>query len=465
MYSYEKTETSNASKKGYRGTLDVLAESPELQIGVAGIFHDIELFFCFLVLKAFSDAEHPMKISEIDEKVQYLMSKFEVDDTSKKKSNTKRSISRRFMALEAFSDVSMAFDSIDDIYQGEPDDDINFAFFVCCKFLQLIFGGTIQRVDDGKSMKRYYFAPFLSSGHVELLKGSLITNQYLSDSERNYILSAIQGLDMRLRDDTKDDIPDLTELLRDLPHYDDIHNRFVESEGFRMLNHINTLHYAIQNGIKVRLVHGSYEGLDDKKHPILIPAHNGKQYLLNPHALLTSNGHQYLLATQERDSIPKGETARVFHFRVDRIASVELVQDIKGKPAKQDRIADLPLSFRSYWSKGKFNQNLYIQSNPTMTYSATPTFVEVILEGPASAVATIVDGLGRENVTHHRTIPATETTRTLYQVKVRASLDPLARFCSQQHEHITIVNSNTEDSNILIEKVRAALLASLTKYN
>ncbi len=279
------------------------------------------------------------------------------------------------------------------------------------EIMNSVYGGRIMVTDapsvrargksseDVKAQKRYYFKPFLNDSAMRMLNASVISNQFLSIEERNYLLATLSVLNK---------LEDADYFFEKTENPKEVHSE--EDEGFpgeinRYLRIISMLDFALRHRMQIEITYGTYDMYDGyiDYHKRTSPDGKERRYRINPYALFWNNGYYYLLASYVRGSEPEyvKESGTPINFRVDRIIDVYFVK--KKRNASDDeryeRRNDIPDRLRDYFSLDEdgfqlFNAKAYCATFPMMRISRQRDLVDAVLECTPWSLQIIADNFG-----------------------------------------------------------------------
>ncbi len=254
------------------------------------------------------------------------------------------------------------------------------------KNLYLSLGGRLAEVSaktpgGSRAQARYYFEPLLDQSDVDMICGTITSNRYLSQKEKEYLTARQQTLAYGDR---------FAESDRPLPEKP---AKKKDGDSSRVLRIVNRLHEAISRQIQVRILYGAYGASEKKPGTVeLKPKNTGKPYLLNPYALLWNDGEYYLLATHKGHENPS-------HFRVDRIMEAEFNrrEDDASRYTEREKIPD---SLRPFFKKVKgtyeFSDGAYTTTYPMMAIYGEKDLCRCLIECRSDVIGVVVDYFGTE---------------------------------------------------------------------
>ena len=207
------------------------------------------------------------------------------------------------------------------------------------KVLFSLYGGKIRAA--GGEHKRFYFEPCLDDASMKMLNGTVVTNSFLSQEEKRYLLSKMRYLNMlgeygeRAADkgNPDEDKPD---------PYDEEVLAFPGEENLFLHNTV-LLEQCITAGWQVEMTYGIYDYDIDGG---VIDYHERceeagiKKYRINPYAMFWNEGHYYLLATYDINHQPAymKEIGTPVNFRVDRIVKISVVMQEEARGRKKVKL-------------------------------------------------------------------------------------------------------------------------------
>ncbi len=286
-------------------------------------------------------------------------------------SATQLAIEMQSVLGEAYSGRTLKrrLDKLEEIlnWKNEPDTRKRKEKKDIADIMYCVYGGQIKTTDAktprsrGRSaalqtnQKRYYFEPCLDDASMRLLNGTVTSSAFLTDEEKDYLLSRMRMLNM------------LGDFLA-LPEEEESEQVFSQSpkkdpdvgfpgESNVFISNIASLNHAIQNDLQIEMTYGTYDiqdGCLDYHERTL----NGKahRYRINPYALCWSEGHYYLIATYVSGCKPPyvKEEGTPINFRVDRIIRIGRVPVKKGKSQntiKYEKREKIPPRLKSFLEK------------------------------------------------------------------------------------------------------------------
>lgn len=419
-----------------------------------------EIPLLYYILKTTTDQNHAMSVNEISEQLAALIPAAIPDDNYFPERTLRRKIDR-LTALESSS---------------------NPAFKSVRQLLQMIFGGQIEyRKADGIATKknttgngtqrRYYFNPILSSGDMDMILGSIQSNRYLSDEEKNYLLTRLRLLgpsfdysetsfeNSRYRHLFQIDTPSK----KPTPKA----NAKLPVDASTLLSHIQAIHNAIQNDYQICVVYGIYDIKDNSNRVFFRERNDGRAYILNPYAMMWNDGEYYLIATHQNNQKP-------IHFRIDRILSVapHTEPDSKEFPNPISR-KPLPPALGQFFhhKSGQtpvFDAIKYTNVYPGMRIYNKSNLIDCRFECTPQSLQILIDyfgpdlRLGPSPIKHndaevdYKGRPQKFLTATIKNIQYENALG----FCIQQSQHLTLLAPQQ-----LVDDVKASLKEISERYD
>ncbi len=403
----------------------------------------LEIPFLMFILKKFSDKDAPLSANKIVQYMNHLTGE----------EHSEKTLLRKLRNL-----CLLQNDSKDEL--------INNTLF-------LTFGGCVVATTNEKSnphakrvQSRYYFKPLLDAGDLAMICGAIASNRYLTQQEKAYLLSREQTLSAaeQIPEDCAQAFSDpsaFPALLSDKPKDEKV----PASQASNLLQHVNQLYDAIENGYQISLIYGIYDMDRQRTRHIRFRARNeANPYTLNPYALLWNGGAYYLLATHNGHDNP-------VHFRVDRIVSIKPVPQKNDATQKEPRAA-LPESLKPYFTLRVGQPPLFLPEKYTAVYPLMgiydeEDFTSCLIECTADTLSILIDTFGNKLSILPSPLPHGEDEvnfhgkpQQFFAVQIRqVQYDNVRQFCLQQHTSITALRPPK-----LVEDIRAQLGASLRKY-
>lgn len=385
-----KSEISKKSKQ-----IQTPSQEPNalLQAQVEEISRNVikqcELLLAVYVLKATSNEEFAMSVSEIADQLNILIPDNDPDNSF----FPERTLRRKFDIFSLLEESKG--NAFDQIFQ----------------LLAFVYGGrVVSREADGivsgknknaagfGKQKRFYFDPILSEGDMDLIYGTIQSSRYLSDQEKHYLLSRLRVLqpsyDLSSQDIKGKKNKHLFQVdsLPARPRKDKLANLPVETSVF--LSHIQTVHDAIENEYQIEVIYGTYDA--DAKGKVSFHARNPERpYILNPYAMMWNDGDYYLLATH-------GDYTNPTHFRMDRIVSVRPHTE-KNKDGIKSEIKrkKIPQTLQPYFKRTRngllvFDAIKYANTFPEMKIYSESHLVDCVFECTSASLQILIDYFGTD---------------------------------------------------------------------
>lgn len=426
------------SKKGKTNIEESEKKFKSSNSDIQQVYSDMPTLLVLAVLKNFSSAEHPLNSSEILEKIVAL---YGLDI---------RTLRRKLVGLELITDVGRKYQNSADIFEYQEDNADEDSFeeellnYCIAQTIRITCNGSIRVVQEKEGgHKKYYFEPLLNESYMDMLESSIISNQYLSEKEQQYLIRTLSTLGSVACLNPDDPAIDLEEVCNALPPAD---IKPAKNPAYPLLKQINLLYRAVTEGWQIEIVYGEYRQAHGKNYPVLMP--KKKAYHLHPYALFFNDGNHYLLATHDGHDNPA-------HFRVDRIYSAKILRDPEDARLPLKR-APRPASLRPFFTSKGFQQEKYTDTYPLMSIYQETKITECTLQCAQQELAIVIDTFGKKNV---RMKSAPTDAAPFYQIAVKAQYESLVLFCTQQHMTTTILSPKE-----LICDVRERLMESVRKY-
>lgn len=282
------------------------------------IYSNGRLIYIAFILKYFSSESEPMNAGSIAKTlaIKFRAYRHNPDDLT-------RTISNNLKAYKRIKELAL---------QGKDASAGPFSFNI---FTSMI-GGTIESKKNGGETS-YYFQPILDESDVITIEASLLTNRDIDEQSKDYLIKTLDSL-LRPYDElseighsekminTKDilqkisSFKDALKEKRDkiLPKQSSDNTVNINYCSNIYLNHVYLLNWAIRNKYQVEVNYGHFDmekTLNNNKYTLTKEKNNR---ILNPYALISNQGHMYLIATNvDNTELP-------LHFRIDRMMSVAL---------------------------------------------------------------------------------------------------------------------------------------------
>ncbi|MCR5672566.1 MAG: WYL domain-containing protein [Lachnospiraceae bacterium] len=279
------------------------------------------------------------------------------------------------------------------------------------RMLLMLTGGSVQyRSADGivkgintnakGTQRRYFFETLLSNSDLDMICGTLMSSRYLSDDEKDYLLSR---LDILKSGYDESDFEQMNRaLFGPLPaRYPTASEKLLKtmplpSDNSVMLSHIKTIYEAIQNEYRIEVTYGMYDIRESSSRVTFHPRNDEKPYVLNPYAMMWNDGEYYLIATHYNYKNP-------VHFRIDRIVDVKIgFRDKKDKNGKKIRVPAsrnpipplLAPFFRKHRGRYVFDNIAYTNRYPGMKIYREEDLTDCCFECTSLSLQILIDNFG-----------------------------------------------------------------------
>lgn len=333
---------------------------------------------------------------------------------------------------------------------------------------QASFGGKIKaREADGiykkttaqgkGTQKRYYFEPLLTSSDMELIYGSLRSNRFLSEEEKDFLSSRLNvltpcfGMTEAMKNQERNqgfyDINSLPDRPKTDPRA--MRPNAIPGSNSTLLRNAHIIYEAIENKTQIEVIYGIYD-LSSETNKIEFHVRNkdAKGYILNPYGLIWNNGEYYLIASHE------GHDSEPTHFRVDRIISVKVHTALdENYEMHATKRAEIPESLREFYQKGSngkiyFDGIRYANTHPLMAIHKSTKLTSCTFECTNWSLQMLIDTFGpdiqiaKSNLAH-------EDSEVDYNGKPQEFLlatianvqyDNAKRFAIQHCQYLTLVS-------------------------
>lgn len=272
--------------------------------------------------------------------------------------------------------------------------------------------------ENSQKSRYYYWEPSVSKEEWTLFQNMILCNQYLTVEQ------------------TKD-LYDLTERMKNPEnplHYVSERNRLYKQKDIDIFKTLSLLQTQIRKNQRVIMQYGEY-----RTGTTLSP--RGKERLINPYAVLSTNGYLYLIAT------PANQPERIINFRVDRILSLSIPNE------NEQKRETIPLPLRKYFpnaDKSFMDAPLYRNEHPVM-YSGEVAHIQLLCH--PSILNNVIDdfGFNLRIETKHNYTPSDWVL-----IKMHASLMGTKVFCVHHCSHCLIL-SPTQLRVSVLENLREGL--------
>ncbi len=335
------------------------------------------------------------------------------------------------------------------------------------EILYSTYGGRIVKTDNSK----YYFEPLLKNSVMRMLNGTVVSNQFLSEDEKRYLLSRMKFLNI-LGDSFgfPEEVEEERPWIAPYPEREKLSKEInpFPGEGNVYLSNASYLDRAILAKRQIKISYGIYDYSDDKMdfHERM----NGdspKIYHLNPYALFWCGGRYYLLATYVTDKQPDyiKEPDTPIHFRVDRILRIKILGE-EEREALPNRLEDC-FSQDEVTRRRVFDERKYAARFPAMRISSKKNLINCVIECTPWSLQVLVDAFGS-------TLPVKKSRRrheeneldyngraqTFLEAKIEGvEFDNIRDFCLANPEYLTPLSPPK-----LVSAVKEKLENILKKY-
>ncbi len=308
------------------------------------------------------------------------------------------------------------------------------------QILYCIYGGRI--LTTGNKYKKYYFEPCLDNASMHMLNGVVLSNRFLSQEEKAYLLTRMKLMNMLGELNELPDEDDNDETIAPMPSEED---NIFPGDNSRFIKNTVLLDYAIREKLQVEITYGIYDVYEngiDYHHRM----ENGKNkiYRLNPYALFWGDGHYYLLATYVSGYEPPymKEKDTNINFRVDRIIDVRIVKE-KGAVCEK-----IPKRLKNFFdTEGIFDDVSYSARFPGMRISEHSNMIDCIIECTPWSLQILVDTFGTlievsESRREHKKneVDYNGRKQKFLEVKIKqVEFENIRDYCLSHPEYITPV--------------------------
>lgn len=412
-----------------------------------------DLTFLHHFLKLTTDEAHAMSASEIAEQMNFLIP---TPDNVKG------------INADFYNEKTMKR-KLDEITSGEEH---------CHKILSLmriIMGGSIKyREADGltnkskklagERQKRFYFDPVLKASDVDMIYGAIESSRYLSDEEKEFLLSRLTILLPSFAYDSKgydfSKYKRIDELLEISGRPNDTEAANSSINHVTLLSNINAIHSAIVDAYQIEVIYGKYTVDDNTKQLLFTPVNPDTPYILNPYAMFWNDGEYYLIATHK-------EYTNTAHFRVDRIISVKphMVIDDKTNYLETAKRRPVPDTLRPFFKKesGKtmrFDNIAFSNHYPQMQIHEAEDLIDCTFECTERQLQMIIDSFGSKiNIKKINSWENSDEKYVLATVK-KVQYQSALSFALGHARYITVKSPDR-----LVNDISATLKEILERYN
>ena len=357
------------------------------------------------------------------------------------------------------------------------------------------FGGIIKRSEKKGFINpsHYYFEPLLNHSEVNMLEGIIISNPYITNEEKKYLVSRMKALttyddlfldyehqaahNKKTERNTERKIEKELELLyfkntktnEEQKKADEISFYHLENSNKKILNNIKVINDAITNGFKIEVEYGIYSIDKRTKRPALTKKRE-TPYILDPYALCWDRGFYYLICKNPEHDMPS-------HFRVDRIMNVKLKKaesynqskDHSKNHSKKTQSAvylkrdPIPKELKPFFDEttGEFKSIEYRRQHPLMSINEKNHLINCVFE--TGALSILVDYFGEKNI---RLSPVEnrldDQGRQIYQASINnIEFKSACLFAIQKHSVIKVI-SPAELADATTKELTTSLTTSST---
>ncbi len=415
----------------------------------------LELLALIYVLKNTTDKNNPRSIPEIAREMEKVLG------PGKDYERNTRRIINEYLKIYDWEDMSIS--------AAEKK-----RRFELSHLLYYVFCGFVKKISKGHP--KYYFEPSINDSAMDMINGSIMSNMFFSDEEKDYLLSRLSVINNTVREKTTTD--SVTEVLSGSlrPNTDDNALKLdFPGKTSRFFKNLNIIDTAIKNKYQIEMTYGIYGIVRGKLKYSPRKDQNGIiKYILNPYAHFWNNGKYYMVATyvsgHERHNILPGTP---IGFRVDRIIDVELRKNTKDPKKGYEKRNNIPKRLSPFFIENKddpsikvFSSDLYVKAFPNMRISQKGKPITCKVECGEWAIQLLVDSFGSDldvkmsKKLHINARDYNGKKETYVEVTIEnVELENMRDFCLANPEYIT----PTEPKE-LVDAVRAKLEKILQKY-
>lgn len=346
------------------------------------LIRDCDFFLLAYILKTATNEELAMSINDMAEALNLLIPR-----DSDLSFFPERTIRRRI-----------------DVFSRIEDSDLELTEKIR-SLLHFVMGGRIAyRAADGINngtntkgngkQKRFYFDPVLSVSDMDLIYGSVRSNRFLSEEEKDYLLARLHillpeyKLDKEtLQDNAKRHILEINDLPKKPKPKKNV---TLPMDSSKLLSHIQTIYDAIQNGLQIEVVYGTYDISGDSPKVDFHSRNPEKPNILNPYAMMWNGGEYYLIATHNHYTNP-------VHYRVDRIISVKVrTRKTENGELEEVKRAPIPNSLKAFFDRKThtFDSVKYANTYPGMKIYDNDNKIDVVFECTSISLQILIDYFG-----------------------------------------------------------------------
>ena len=275
-----------------------------------------------------------------------------------------------------------------------------------------------------------------------MILGAIQSNRYLSEEEKNYLLTHLRLLDPNF------DYAEDTSRMNFHPERPIARkNTTLPIDTSMLLTHIQTIHDAIQNNYQLKIIYGTYDIKEYTNKVHFRPRNPNKPYILNPYAMLWNDGEYYLIATYQNSEAP-------MHLRIDRIISVVPHVETDSKGYQQYVPCEtLPTLLKPFFHPKKghapvFDAIKYANTYPGMHIFNSPHLINCCIECTPASLQILIDYFGSDlrlkdspiehspDEVDYRGRPQRFLCATITNVQ----FENVLRFCVQQAQYLTVLS-------------------------
>jgi hypothetical protein len=352
-------------------------------------------------------------------------------------------------------------------------------------------GGSIKRTSTNpqtkakNTKKGYYFEPFINDSEFELIKGAMISNRYVQSENKKYLIKLLEFLHPDTTKVISENKPKKAKGFQNFPAYNNAvmyesmpkcpapkaRSRFY-SDAVLFIKHINTIYDAIHNNYKLTLTYGVFTESQNRIN--LVPDGRAKR-IINPYAVLWSNGKNYLIATDSNEVSDKNgedEPVNIYHFRIDRIYELEVPQipdpSKIGQTKKRsinvarDVCPDYLMDFFKDDTLTDFDEERYRSTHPLMSFSdSTKDNEEILINCSKRCLSVLVDNFGQNSEFINGETIKTERKNDFalpfpkdkgYTIKIRdADYNSIKRLCLNMQDDMYVLTPESLRNEIISE--------------
>jgi hypothetical protein len=423
------------------------------------------------VLRYNTDKEHPMGNSEIAKKIsditdQYFDSKIvdrhlkyitELTNIATSKSNSSTSTPSQQTQPSQKATISS-------LTQTEAKKRLNAVTSVIGGYIRCQNANKTPKNKDAANLKKvYYYDPLINESEYNLIKGALTSNRYIQQAEKCYLSDALHFLHPFISDNDQE-----LAILSPVP------KRKASSTASIVLDNVNKIFDAIYKNNQLEIEYGAFK---EKAGRICFEADGKGVRVINPYAMLWSNGQHYLIATTAEEDTTEdvktaeGESTRknIYHFRIDRIRDIKLHKTKKilkngNTVYKMSKRDELPDALKPFFVRGIFQEESYRSTYPHMSFSDQHESEEVLIN--CRNLSILVDNFGQDGrFMYGETVITQKKDVNLpfpdgYTVRIKGvDYNSIKRLCLHMQDDIYVI-----EPTALRDEIIAELKSKLTLY-